>query len=268
MPLFTDQTGRTIAVVQSPSRIISLVPSQTELLYHLGLNKEVRGITKFCVHPHSWFRSKTRIGGTKNIKIDSIRSLNPDLILANKEENVQGQVSALWDEFPTWISDVASLETACHMIEQVGLMTGKAEKAKGLSLQIQNGFDGLSVPQEKIKIAYLIWREPYMTLGGDTFIHQMLQYAGFENVFGKLMRYPVVTLEDLQQAGCAALFLSSEPYPFQEKHMAELASQLPGIALFLVDGEMFSWYGSRLLLSPDYFRKLKRQVAIGLGKLQ
>src|ERR1700741_3198050 len=107
---FIDQTGRKISIPQIPQRIISLVPSQTELLFDLGLDKEVVGITKFCVHPPEWFQTKTRVGGTKQLKIDLIKQLQPDLIIANKEENVKEQIEELEKHFPVWISDVNNLE--------------------------------------------------------------------------------------------------------------------------------------------------------------
>ena len=112
MSIFTDQTGRKITLDKPPHRIISLVPSQTELLYDLGLHNEVIGITKFCVHPQEWFQHKTRVGGTRQINIDIIHELRPDLIIANKEENVKEQVEELAGYYPVWISDVKHLEAA------------------------------------------------------------------------------------------------------------------------------------------------------------
>ena len=120
MPLFTDQLNRTILLKEKPSRIVSLVPSQTELLHALELREEVVGITKFCVHPTDWFRTKTRVGGTKTVNFDSVRSLRPDLIIANKEENVKEQVEALAAEFPVWVSDVNNLADALDMLQKLG----------------------------------------------------------------------------------------------------------------------------------------------------
>lgn len=259
MPLITDQTGRDIMLDPLPQRIISLVPSQTELLYDLGLEQEVVGITKFCVHPESWFRSKTRIGGTKNIKPELIRQLQPDLIIANKEENVKEQVEALAADYPVWISDIHELEGSLHMIRQVGVITGRAEKGEQLAARIQAGFHELPhlLPHhEKIPAAYLIWRDPWMTVGQDTFIHDMLARCGLTNVFGHAKRYPVISLAELQNSGCRWLLLSSEPYPFKQQHVQELLAQLPDTVIKLVDGEFFSWYGSRLQGAPEYFRTL------------
>ena len=179
MPAFTDQTGRTILLEYIPQRIISLVPSQTELLFDLGLDEQVIGITKFCVHPPEWFYTKTRVGGTKKLHIDTIHQLQPDLIIANKEENVKEQIEECAKNYPVWVSDVNNLADAYEMIEQIGLMTGKIEKAGSLIARIKTNFSQLPTNDSRLKAAYLIWNDPYMTVGGDTFIHSMLEAAGF-----------------------------------------------------------------------------------------
>jgi ABC-type Fe3+-hydroxamate transport system substrate-binding protein len=256
---FTDQTGRTITLDKTPQRIISLVPSQTELLYDLGLNEEIAGITKFCVHPEEWFRTKTKVGGTKQLKIDIIHELKPDLIIANKEENVKEQVEELAKYYPVWISDINNLGNAFDMIEQIGLITGKLNKSKEIIASIKKEFSQLKLinsPLGPRGTAYLIWQKPYMTVGGDTFIHSMMEAAGFENIFADKKRYPEISADDLPVTSCQLLLLSSEPFPFNQKHIEELQPLLPDTKIVLVDGEMFSWYGSRLLLAPGYFKKL------------
>jgi ABC-type Fe3+-hydroxamate transport system substrate-binding protein len=263
MPLFSDQTGRTVEI-NRPSRIISLVPSLTELLFHLGLDEEVVGITKFCVHPDSWFRNKKRVGGTKQLHPDTIRSLSPDLIIANKEENVKEQVEELAAHFPVWISEINDLPGALDAIRTIGEMTGKKNEGWKLAERIDAAFTNLERFDQPSKprpgAAYLIWQEPYMAAGGDTFINEMMQYAGFENVFKNKNRYPVITIDDLRSTNCELVFLSSEPFPFKEKHKTALQSDLPSTVVLLVDGEIFSWYGSRLLKAPSYFEQLQRQA--------
>ena len=256
MPAFTDQTGRTIFLKSSPQRIISLVPSQTELLSDLGLNEQVIGITKFCVHPSQWFYSKPRVGGTKKLHIDIIDQLQPDLIIANKEENVKEEVEDLASRYPVWISEISNLADAYEMIEKAGTITERNKQAKEITDQIKKNFAQLQTKNDKPKTCYLIWNNPYMTIGGDTFIHSMLEAAGFENVFADKNRYPVITAEELHIANCQLLLLSSEPFPFQQKHIDQLQPLLPHTKILLVDGEMFSWYGSRLLQAPGYFEKL------------
>jgi ABC-type Fe3+-hydroxamate transport system substrate-binding protein len=246
-----------------PKRIISLVPSQTELLYDLGLEEEVVGITKFCIHPESWFRSKTRVGGTKQLNIDTIRSLKPNLVIANKEENEKQQVEMIADEFPVWVSDINNLHDAINMITSIGVLTGKQTAAEKISALIETQFEDLPGHHtQKLKACYLIWKDPYMTAGNDSFIHDMMFHAGFENFFATHKRYPVIDLVALKNSDCEVLLLSSEPYPFKQKHVEAIKKILPDINVILVDGEIFSWYGSRLLQAPAYFNKLRKSLEL------
>lgn len=254
--MYQDQLHRTIVLPEAPQRIVSLVPSQTELLYTLGLEQEVVGITKFCVHPNSWFRSKTRIGGTKNVRIDAIKALSPDLIIANKEENTAEDVKALMETYPVWVSDIHTLEDACGMITGIGAITRKAAAAAQLAADIRQRFAALPPLPAPVPTAYFIWRDPWMAAGNDTFIHHMLQRCGLQNIFSHIPRYPAIAADQLAASGCRLVLLSSEPYPFKEKHIAEIQSILPEARVLLVDGEMFSWYGSRLLEAPAYFADL------------
>ncbi|MBV7532037.1 helical backbone metal receptor [Chitinophaga sp. sic0106] len=252
---FTDQLQRTIILDQAPARIVSLVPSQTELLHSLGLGERVVGITKFCIHPQEWFRSKARVGGTKNVHLDQVRALQPDLIIANKEENTQADIEALMEEFPVWVSDIHSLEDALGMIAGIGALTQTMAKAVAMIAEIEGDFAALQ-PLGGVRTAYFIWREPWMVAGNDTFIHQMLERCGFVNAYSHVPRYPDISLKQLSTTGCELILLSSEPYPFKEKHIAELQEVLPAANIQLVDGEYFSWYGSRLKGAPAYFSGL------------
>ena len=234
-------------------RIISLVPSITETLYDLGLEDEVVGITKFCVHPDSWFRHKTRIGGTKNVDIKKVLALQPDLIIANKEENVAEQVMALAKTLPVWLTDIVTLENSLQMIRDLGAVIGKKDSGLYLANDIAARFEVLTPLQKPFTVAYVIWREPWMVAGGDTFIHHLITGIGLQNAFCHLARYPQVDFAISGQLHPNLVLLSSEPYPFSKKHLAALQQKLPNSHLQLVDGEMFSWYGSRLLQAPEYF---------------
>ncbi len=256
----TDQMGREVLLPRSPRRIVSLVPSQTELLFDLGLDDEVVGITKFCVHPEHQYRRKPRIGGTKSIKLDRVRALTPDLIIGNKEENTKEQIETLAREFPVWLSDITTLEDARTMIEQVGTIINKLAEARRLSEQIGRCFAQLKIAGGPLRVAYLIWHRPFMVAAADTFIDHLLKRAGFLNVFGDLQRYPEVTLEAMRDRQPDVLLLSSEPFPFKEKHFATFRKVMPSKPIRIVDGEMFSWYGSRLLLAADYFAKIQHEL--------
>ena len=260
MVKFIDQIGSVVEITGKPARILSLVPSQTELLYDLGLDASVVGITKFCIHPVEWFRTKTRVGGTKDVDIEKIRQLKPDLVIANKEENLKAQVEALKEFAPVWVSDVNDLEGALQMIVSIGKMTGSEDKATQIAAEIERSFGAL-IYDSAIPSAYLIWKDPYMTVGGDTFINDMMRRAGLENVFAHRDRYPEISIAAIQQSPCEVVLLSSEPYPFQQKHVEALQPLLPGKKIIVADGEMFSWYGSRLRKAPGYFSALYKQAS-------
>jgi len=255
MPVFRDQLSRRVELSGIPKRIISIVPSQTELLFYLGLNVEVIGITKFCIHPADRFNSTTKVGGTKQLDVEKIRLLNPDLIIANKEENDRLQVEELMNICPVWISDIFDLESALQMIVCIGDMIGKPGQANVLCTEINGRFKGIKLPVTGLRVAYLIWRKPYMLAGRGTFIDSMLQTCGLNNVTER-ERYPEIDADALVAANPDLVFLSSEPYPFAKKHIEEFRSLLPNAKIVLVDGEMFSWYGSRLLYAPAYFKRL------------
>lgn len=261
---FIDQMQRNVTLEYPPRRIVSVVPSQTELLHFLNLNKEIVGITKFCIHPDEWYRTKPRVGGTKQLHLEKIEALQPDLILGNKEENEHHQIEALAKKYPVWMSDIQSLEDAFEMIRQVGQLVGKSELANELGTAIQNDFKNLPKPQKPIRAAYFIWRKPYMVAAADTFIHNMIQVAGFQNVFAHRSRYPDITLEELAEAEPEVILLSSEPYPFKAKHLAEFQQVCQSAVIQFVDGELFSWYGSRLLHSAAYFRNLHATITSNL----
>lgn len=238
-------------------KIVSLVPSQSELLWHLGLRQELAGITKFCIHPQEMFRSVPRVGGTKTVNIEKIREINPDLIVANKEENEKEQIETFQKEFNVHVTDLYTLEDALSMIETVGSLVNKTIESKKLAADIRHNFDSLALPPQPKKVVYLIWKNPYMAAGKTTFIDNMLHYAGFENIV-KTERYPELTLENIKTLQPELVLLSSEPYPFKEKHISEFASA--GLKAMVVDGEMFSWYGSRLLHSPAYFSAVWKKM--------
>jgi ABC-type Fe3+-hydroxamate transport system substrate-binding protein len=245
----------------SPLRIVSVVPSQTELLYTLGLNNEVVGITKFCVHPNSWYKNKTRVGGTKTLDIEQIKKLNPTLILANKEENVKEQIEALRDVCPVYVSDINTFDDALMMMDVIGQWTNRHEMARELIEQLRfQATQYLQKPDPR-SVLYLIWQKPYMAAGTNTFIHTMLKVGGWKNSV-PLSRYPELTEEQIRTLNPGLVFLSSEPFPFKQKHIQELQTILPEAKIMLVDGEMFSWYGSRLLHSFNYFKTLHEKLDI------
>ncbi|MEP2236776.1 MAG: helical backbone metal receptor [Maribacter sp.] len=242
--IYNHQLGNKIKINSTPSRIVSLVPSITELLFDLGLGDKVVGCTKFCVHPHKPYLRKSMIGGTKDLNLDKILKLKPHLILANKEENNKEQIEYLSESSPVWVSDVKTFEDSLKMIEQIGLMTDSAIRAHEIINQLNNT---LKPKAPSKKAVYLIWKDPYMTVGGDTYINDILNRCGYINVFSEQDRYPTVTLEEIADHNPDVVLLSSEPYPFKEEHLKTIKHTLKNTDVALVDGEFFSWYGSRQL---------------------
>lgn len=255
MPSVTDMMGRTVSIPERPLRIVSLVPSQTELLHYLEVDDRVVGITKFCIHPNDWFRTKQRIGGTKTVSIEKVRALNPDLIIGNKEENLQSDIEQLEKEFTVWMSDIFDLDDACEMIKQVGLLTQTPTKANELVKHVKELVNQLPETNPE-RVLYLIWNDPYMAAGTNTFIDHLLNRIGWENVCSE-ERYPELTDEAIEAIAPDRILLSSEPYPFKEKHIIELEKKFPKAKVELVDGEYFSWYGSRMI---EAFTAFKRKI--------
>lgn len=239
-------------------KVVSLVPSITEALFDLGLTEnEVIGRTKFCIHPSEKVKNVSVIGGTKNINIEKVKALQPDLILANKEENVKEHVEALMNDFKVMVTNVENIEDNYYLLKTLGKLFNKEEKAQCFNLKIYDVLHEAKI-NSNIKVAYLIWKNPYMTIGSDTFIDKILGEIGFENIFKDRKRYPVIETEDLAEA--EIIMLSSEPFPFKEKHIEELRVFYPDKKIMIVDGEAFSWYGTHLAKCEHYFKTLIAEV--------
>ena len=258
MPVFTDMLGRSVSLEQPVKRVISLVPSQTEFLYHIGMADRIVGQTVFCVHPADRFKQAVKVGGTKKVKFELIDELQPDLIICNKEENSIEIVETLSARYPVWVSDVRNTDDACNMMSMLGDILQAGAETEALLSGIRNSFSAAKL-YHRHPCVYLIWRNPFMAAGSDTFISHMLNKAGFVNLIQD-KRYPELSIEALQAINPPLLLLSSEPYPFAEKHVAEMQKLLPHSKIMIADGEMFSWYGSRLLNSQTYFNELQRQL--------
>ncbi len=246
-------------ITEYPRRLVSVVPSQTELLFDLGLDAEIVGLTRYCTYPTDQVQNRTIVGGTKALKLDLIDTLRPDLIIANKEENDREQIEYLAQRYPVHVTDIATLPEALQMIQNVGQLVGKQPQAEQLVDRIRASMPPPIVPT--LRVAYLIWRKPYMAAASHTFIDDMLRVAGFRNALAEQTRYPVLTPDDLRAAHPDLIFLSSEPYPFADKHRVELETICPDARVELVDGELFSWYGSRLVKAGAYFAQLRRQFS-------
>lgn len=263
---YQDQLHRIIELNGKPKRIISLVPSQTELLFDLGLEDSVVGITRFCVHPMHAKATKKIVGGTKKVKFDKIKELNPDIILCNKEENTKEMVEELEKIAPVHVSDIYTIDDALELIEQYGELFSCRTQAKKLIDKLHyklSEFQDYVKDIPKQKVAYFIWREPWMVAGNDNFIQHLLELNNFDNIYSNKPRYPEVEIKKIRLEGDPDLILfSSEPYPFKEAHAFEIGRFTHHAKVVFVDGEMFSWYGSRLAKAFDYFKGLHERLKI------
>lgn len=258
-----DQLGNTLEVNFPARRIVSLVPSQTEFLFDLGLDEEIVSITRFCIHPSEKVKTKEKIGGTKQFDIEKIKLLKPDLIIGNKEENYLEGIEELKKLFPVWMSDIYTLSDSYSMMHEVARITNREKAGEEIVNEIETSFTKIRNPKSTIRnasVAYFIWRKPYMVAANHTFIHHMLELFGVKNVFESASRYPEINPQVLAELKPDFIFLSSEPYSFSEKHFDEFRSFSPASKVMVVDGEMFSWYGSRLRLAGNYFSELRETL--------
>ena len=264
MKTFIDQIGNLVTFEHSPKRIVSLVPSQTELLFDMGLEEKIVGITKFCVHPYHFKSTKKIVGGTKKVNYDKIRELNPDIIITNKEENTLEMVEELRKIAPVWVTNVITLEDNQKMIDDFGRIFNCRTEAQKWNDKIHFAFKDFVDFMKDVpirKAAYFIWRDPYMAAGQDNFINALLQLNHFKNIYDDKGRYPEVEIRRIRLEGDPdVVFLSSEPYPFKDEHAFEIGRFTHHAKTVFVDGEMFSWYGSRILKAFDYFKVLQEKL--------
>lgn len=255
----TDALGRDVTYSYPPERIIALDPAITETLYHFGLDEKIVGRTRFCIYPKEKVKNAVNVGGTKEIKMERIHGLKPDLIIAEKEENTKEMVEELEKHYPIYVCEIQTVEDGIHLIEELGDLFGCTHEAKALHAKVETAFNTL--PQiSPVRVAYMIWKRPYMAVGRDTYINHTLEKMGFINPFAESGdRYPVVTEQDLKDAKLDYIFLSSEPYPFRDKNHAEFLSFLPEVTPVNIDGQMF-WYGVRMLKATEYFKRFLEQL--------
>ena len=251
MTVMTDARGQELTFASPFARIVSLVPSQTEFLIEIGA--QVIGRTRFCIHPSERVAEIAIVGGTKDFSLEKIRALQPDLVIANLEENHETLLE-LEDQIPVWTSAVSDLPQALQMMRDLGALSGCQPQAHQIVTAIEKSFAKL-LPQARRSCLYLIWRQPWMSVGTDSFLHDLLQRAGLDNLI-QTTRYPQLSDQQIQALQPELILLSSEPYPFAAKHIAEIQQLCPQAEVRLVDGELFSWYGSRLLKSALYLQQL------------
>lgn len=242
------------------NRIISLVPSLTELIIDLGLKNQLIGRTRFCVHPKKEVEDIPIVGGTKNPRVDKIIDAHPDIIIANKEENRKQDIQRLQDEHKVEVTDISTIEEALFTIYRLGKILGVTDAAENLIQKVNDRLE--KRPDEPpLRTAYFIWKDPWMTIGNDTYIHDVLDHWKLHNVFEGQTRYPKIPLEKLADYHPELILLSSEPYPFKENHISEVQQACPNARVLLTEGEWFSWYGSHMLHAFERLNVWRKAIA-------
>jgi ABC-type Fe3+-hydroxamate transport system substrate-binding protein len=258
---FTDHLGRVVSIPVPPQRIVSLCPSQTETLVHLGVGARLVGRTSFCIHPAEELADVVVVGGTKTLKLERVIDLEPDLVICEKEENTQEMVEELSKLYPTFVTDVRDWFDGIRMIRDLGAITGTAARAEELAQQAAAAMGGIVPLSPERTALYLIWKSPLMAVGADTYIHSVMELCGFKNLAARLPgRYPELTAGQIRQMQPDYLLLSTEPFHFTRDHVTEMQAEMHGTKVILVDGEMFTWYGSRMIEAPTYLQRLVEAV--------
>lgn len=257
-----DACDRVVRLPQQPQRIVCLCPSLTETLWALGLAEQLVGRTRYCIHPQPQIESVASVGGTKQVGFDALHAVQPDLIIAEKEENRREDVEAMSQHWPVYVCDIQNLQQAHAAIAQLGDVCARADQAATLNQRIEQAWQRLPILQPPRRVLYLIWRKPWMAAGRDTYIDAVLNRLGMVNVAATLEgRYPQIETKQLAELGADLCLLSSEPFPFGRQHEEELAPLMPGTQMRCVDGEMFSWYGVRMLPAADHLAALTASLA-------
>ena len=242
-----DDLGRKVLINTPPKRVVSLVPSLTLTLSDLGIEKQLVGITRFCIYPEHLIDSLPIIGGPKNIDVEKILWLKPDIVFAVKEENEKKQILELAKKVPVVVFDIYNPEDAFKMMKTLGEIFKKNEKAANLTLKIKHALVHFPIQGNGVRAIYLIWKKPWMAAGTKTYIGSMLKKAGFQNIVEG--RYPEINMKLMDQAD--TILLASEPYHFKEEDKQALQLLFPDKTVKIVSGELFTWFGTYLLRIKD-----------------
>ncbi|MEQ8232210.1 MAG: helical backbone metal receptor [Gammaproteobacteria bacterium] len=260
--MLTDAIGQDHARAGNDARIVSLVPSVTELLFALDLGAQVVGRTGFCIHPREAVRRVRKLGGTKDVDLEGIRGLAPSHVIVNIDENERPTFEALCEFVPhVVVTHPNAPEDNLALYALIGGIFGREPAAAMLSGRLRTRLDKLRARRAgrpSRRVVYLIWREPWMTVSRDTYIARMLELVNWHTLPATSeRRYPELTAADFRAFSPDLCLLSSEPYPFREKHLDEVRGLCgEGTDVQLIDGEMLSWYGSRAIDGLDYLARL------------
>lgn len=235
--------------------MISFAPAITDTLYSLQLDKEIVGRTRFCIHPKDKVQHAVNVGGTKDMKLERVHALKPDLIVMEKEENTKEMVEELEKHYPVYVCEIQTVPDAMVMIKTLGDITDRKKQANLLYQNITTAFKKIPIDYKHKRVAYVIWKNPFMVVGKNTYIQSLLEKLGFINPFIAYEgRYPTIDAEDFKKEQLDYILLATEPYPFRVEHKADFRAIAPNAQPVIVDGEMF-WYGVKMLDAVTYFNQ-------------
>lgn len=259
-----DAIGQPHAPAGPGARIVSLVPSITELLFDLGVGDRVVGRTGFCIHPRDAVRDVPKVGGTKDVKLDALRALAPTHVIVNVDENEAETVDAIRAFVPhVIVTHPNAPEDNLALYRLLGAIFGAQARAAQLTAELANELGVCRATDwRRERVLYLIWKDPWMTVASDTYIARTLACVGWDvppstGGFAGANRYPVIASLDAAAAAVDRVLLSSEPFMFRAQHVAELQARLT-VPVDLIDGEMTSWYGSRAIHGLAWLREFRR----------
>jgi ABC-type Fe3+-hydroxamate transport system substrate-binding protein len=265
-----DDLGDEVVLTEIPRRIVSLVPSMTETVIDLGAADRLVGITRYCVHPAEVVARIPRVGGTKGFSFEKIASMKPDLVLANKEENRKHHVERLRKTYRVFVSHPRTVEEAVGMVRSIGALTGRSVEASEFAASCDRVLASLepSVVEPSLRTLCMIWREPWMAAGADTYMNALLARVGFDNVFAPADgHYPKTTLAEIVERKPDVIILPDEPYAFgaeNKEHMERYVKDHGGAArAVLFDGSLLTWFGTRTLKGLQAVYEAKRQLLAG-----
>ena len=248
-----------------PERIVSLVPSLTEALFALGVGPQVVGRTRYCTQPPRAVGRVAKVGGTKKVDAERVLGLEPDLVVAVKEENTREDIEGLKEAgVPVFVGAPETVEDALEMLRELADLVGATEDvAEAVLGPIERVYQRLRREPGRVRKVFApIWKGPYMSVGSDTYVHDVLETCGGENVCGSFARYPVVSLEGVEVLEPEVVLLPDEPYPFSAEDLAGFyALDIPAARedrIHLIDGKLLTWYGPRMASSLAQLSALLR----------
>lgn len=253
--MHTDALGHTFEFSAPPKRVVSLVPSLTEVLFDLGAGASVAGVTSFCIHPPQARETAAVVGGTKNPKVDVIRQLAPDLVYMNLEENLKRHAEAIREFAPVFVTEPKKVADVESLILQLARIHAREREGDAIVSRLAAALEEVRRKARRFTFAVAIWKNPWMWCGGDTYVSNLVAEAGGLNVFAGQTRYPTLQAEDVvREHRPEVIFLPDEPYLFTDDDAADLRAKTGARVVGPFAGDLFTWHGTRTVEGLAFLR--------------